>query len=99
MATSEIETVLANWIKQGLDPLGQLPQGTDASAWVTARFVEWWKKSAEEALCDAESAASAIRVELARNGSWESLGEAMHEHCHLQDALTDLRRILGLVET
>jgi hypothetical protein len=58
MAGTEFETVLANWIRQELDPLGQLPQGTNASAWVAARFGEWWRGRAEEALSDAESAAS-----------------------------------------
>jgi hypothetical protein len=99
MAGSEIETVLANWIRQALDPPGQFPQGTDASVWIAARFAEWWRERAEDALCDAESAASAIRVELTRMGGWESQGEAMHEHCHLQDALRDLRQIMGLAES
>ncbi len=98
MAGTEIETVLTNWIRQALDPPGQLPPGTDASAWIAARFGEWWRGRAEDALCDAESEASAIRDELTRIGGWESLGEAMHEHCHLQNALADLRRILRLVE-
>ena len=99
MAGTEIETVLTNWIRQALDPPGQLPQGTDASEWIAARFGEWWRERAEVSLGDAESAASAIREELTRMGGWETLGEAMHEHCHLQDALADLRRILGLVES
>jgi Domain of unknown function (DUF1851) len=76
-----------------------VPQGTDASAWIAARFGEWWRGRAEEALSDAESAASAIRDELARMGGCESLGEAMDEHCRLQDASGGLRCILGIVES
>jgi hypothetical protein len=45
---------------------------------------------------EAERAASAIRQELLRQGGWEKFGEAMHEHCHLSEALADLRTILGL---
>ena len=96
MARNEIETILANWIGQALSPPGQLLQGTDAAEWIASRFAEWWKVQAERALVDAEMAASAIRDELTRLGGWESFGEAMHEHCHLQDALGDLRTILGL---
>jgi len=99
MAGSEIETVLANWIRQALDPPGQLPQATDASVWIAARFGEWRRERGEVSLADAESAASAIREELTRMGGWETLGEAMHEHCHLQDALRDLRQIMGLAES
>ena len=99
MARNEIEVVLANWIGQALSSPGQLPHGTDAAEWIASRFVEWWRMQAERALGDAEMAASAIRDELTRLGGWESFGEAMHENCHLQDALGDLRRILGIGET
>ena len=98
MARNEIEAVLANWISQALSKPGQLPDGTDPAAWAASRFAEWWKVQAERALGDAEMAASAIKDELTRLGGWESFGEAMHEHCHLQDALGDLRAILGLAQ-
>ena len=98
MARNELELVLANWIGQALSPPGQLSQGTDAAAWIASRFAEWWRGRAEQALGDAEMAASALRDELTRLGGWESFGEAMHEHCHLQDALADLRAILGLAQ-
>jgi hypothetical protein len=96
MPKNEIETVLANWIRQALFPPGQLPQDTDAAEWIACRFAEWWRERSEVALGDAEMAASAIRDELTRLGGWESFGEAMEEHSHLQDALGDLRTILGL---
>jgi hypothetical protein len=96
MAENEIEAVLANWIRQALSPPGELPQGTDAAEWIACRFAEWWRERAEEALGGAEMAASAIRDELTRLGGWESFGAAMEEHCYLQDALGELRTILGL---
>jgi hypothetical protein len=98
VAKNEIEAVLANWIEQALSPPGQLPEGIDPSAWIAARFTEWWSVRAEEALGDAERAASGIRYELNRLGGWESFGEALHEHIHLQDALADLRSVLGLAK-
>jgi hypothetical protein len=49
-------------------------------------------------LGDAEAAASGIHHELVRQGGWEKFGEALHEHCHLLEALADLRTILGLCE-
>jgi hypothetical protein len=96
MARNQIEAVLANWIRQALSPPGQLPEGTDAAEWIACRFAEWWRERAEYALGDAEMASSAIRDELTRLDGWESFGEAMHEQCHLQDALGDLRTSLGL---
>jgi hypothetical protein len=96
MVKNEVEAVLANWIGQALSPLGQVPADTDPAEWIAGRFAEWWKERAEDALGDAETAASAIKGELTRLGGWESSGEAMHETCHLQDALGDLRMILGL---
>jgi hypothetical protein len=96
MARSEAEAVLANWIEQALSPPGQIQQDVDPAEWVAARFAEWWRERAERPLVDAERAASAIHDELSRLGGWESFGEALHEHIHLQDALSDLRIILGL---
>ncbi len=37
-----------------------------------------------------------FELELSRLGGWESFGETLHEHCHLRDALAELRTILGL---
>ena len=96
MEKSEIETVLANWIGQALSPIGQLPPGSDPAAWIASRFAEWWTERAEVAFADAEKAASGIKGELTRLGGWESCGEVLHEQIHLQDALADLRKVLGL---
>src|SRR5262245_40284708 len=95
MGQSEIESVLANWIERALSPVGHLPPGIDPAAWISCRFAEWWKVRAEGALIDAERAASVIRSELMRSGGWELFGEALHEQIHLQDALANLRGILG----
>lgn len=73
MAKSDIESVLANWIRQALFPPGQLPPGADSAEWIACRFAEWWRGRAEEALGNAESAASAISDELTRLGGWETL--------------------------
>jgi hypothetical protein len=56
------------------------------------------ERACREALGDAKMATSAIKDELTRLGGWESFGEAMEEHCHLQDALGNLGTILGLAE-
>ncbi len=96
MTRSELETVLANWIGQALTPPEQLPQGVDPAKWAACRFAEWWGGRVGDVLAEAETAAAAIRDELTRLGGWESLGEAMHEHIHLQQALGELRALLGL---
>jgi hypothetical protein len=98
MKTNEIEAVLANWIRRAFSGPGEHPEGTDAAAWIAARFAEWWKERAEDTLGGAERAASAIHDELVRLGGWEPFGDAMHESCHLRDALADLREILGLAD-
>lgn len=96
MAANELEVVLAGWIGQALSQSGRLPEGTHAAEWIASHFAEWWRGRAEEALVDAELSSSAIHQELTRVGGWDSFGEAMHESCHLRDALNDLRTILGL---
>ncbi len=96
MASEEVRQVLANWIGQALAPSGRLPDGTHPSVWVAARFSVWWGERAEGPLHDAERAASVIGSELERLGGWEAFGEALHELCHLRDALADLRSVLGL---
>jgi hypothetical protein len=96
MATDEIETVLTNWIEQALSPIGRLPQGIIPSAWVAANFAAWWRDRARNAIDDADRAAFAVREELMRLGGWDTLGEALHEMIHLQDALGDLRGLMRL---
>jgi hypothetical protein len=96
MTQSEIEQVLSNWIGEALSDAGQLPEGTDRAVWVAHRFSRWWKNRVSQPLEDAELAASSIHDELVRQGGWERFGEALHEHCHLMEALADLRSILGL---
>jgi hypothetical protein len=96
MAKDEMQAVLANWIGQALRPTGRLPEGTDPVAWVASHFAAWCRERAEDSLLDAERATSAVGNELQGLGGWESFGEALHELCHVRDALADLRSILGL---
>jgi len=96
MARRDVETVLANWIEQALSPIGRLPEGLSPSAWVAAQFAEWWRKEAEDALGEAERAATAAFRESERLGGWESCGELRHELTHLREALADLRDLMGL---
>jgi hypothetical protein len=95
MIRNEVEEVLHNWIGEALSETG-FPQGTDRARWVASCFARWWKSRVEQALGEAELAASGIHNELLRLGGWEKFGEALHEHCHLQEALADLRTTLGL---
>jgi hypothetical protein len=96
MATDEIETVLTNWIEQALSPIGRLPEGITAAAWVAAQFAAWWRDRARDAMGDADRAAFGVRAELMRLGGWQVCGEALHEMIHLQDALGDLRGLMRL---
>jgi soluble lytic murein transglycosylase-like protein len=89
MPANEIETVLSNWIEQALSPVGRLDAGTKPALWVASHFSDWWKQRAGYSLGDAARAASAIWNELMRLGGWESFGEVLHKHTHLQDALAD----------
>jgi hypothetical protein len=98
MATDELETVLANWVEQALSPCGRLPDGVSPSAWVAARFAEWWRQRASCTMADAERAASSAHQELTRLGDWESFGEALHELAHLRDSLDELRGLMGLAD-
>ncbi|MFO0950092.1 MAG: hypothetical protein U0835_02865 [Isosphaeraceae bacterium] len=96
MPGDEVRDVLAQWIRQANSPLGSLPEGTDPADWVADRLTAWWRDQADDFLGDAERATGAVRVELMRLGGWEAFGEALHELIHAEDALGDLRRILGL---
>jgi hypothetical protein len=96
MAINEVEQVLSNWIREAYSESGSFPQDTDREKWVVSQFASWWKNRAGETLSDAELAARKMHDELIRLGDWESFGEVLHEHCHLRDALTELRTLLGL---
>jgi hypothetical protein len=96
MATDEVEAVLANWIEQALSSSGSLPEGISASTWVAARFADWWRERAADAMADAEHAVSSVRQELMLHGGWETFGEALHELAHLQGSLDELRGLLRL---
>lgn len=94
MPGDELARVLANWIDQALSPIGELTPGADPATWIAARFAEWWRTRTEEALDDAEAAASGLRAELERLGGWNAFGQAMHEHRHLEEALAQLRSLM-----
>jgi hypothetical protein len=98
MTSNDVEQVLSNWIREVLSPIGELREGTDPAKWVASRFARWWRDRVKGPLEDAQAAASAIHQELVRQGGWERFGETMHEHCHLSEALADLRTTLGLCE-
>jgi hypothetical protein len=98
MASDEVEAVLTHWIREALSPIGKLAEGTDAAAWVAARFAEWRRQRAAGSFADAERAASAVREELIRLGGWSSFGEALEEVTHLAEALADIRGLLGIPE-
>src|SRR5262245_53553238 len=99
MSTNELQEVLANWIREALSPTGEFPEGTDRAEWVATCFARWWQGRVSESFRDAEDAANAMHHELMRLGGWEKFGDALHEHIHLQDALAELRSILGLDTT
>ncbi len=96
MANTEIEAVLGNWIREAYSESGSFPQGSDREKWLATQFASWWRKRVNEPLSDAETAARKIHDELMRLGGWESFGEALHEHCHLRDALAEFRSLLGM---
>src|SRR5436853_638702 len=91
----EVERVLANWIEQAFSPLGQLSPDVSPAQWVAKQFLRWWRSDVEgrlgDSLGDADAALAVIRSELKRFGGWENLGEAMHECCHLEEALESIR--------
>ena len=93
---NEVETVLANWIRDALSPLGRLPEGVSPAQWVAANFLRWWDREIDQILGEAEGATAGIEAELRGLGGWEKLGEAMEECCHLHDALRSLRGILSV---
>jgi hypothetical protein len=96
MSRSDIEQVLRNWIDQATSPGGAFPEGTDRARWVADNFVAWWRKQVDDSLGSAELAAHRLRDELRRLGRSTEFDEALHELTHIQDALGDLRRDLGL---
>jgi len=93
---AEFETVLRNWIEQALSPIGKFGDGTDSAKWVAAQFCSWWRQSLGVSLDDADASASHLSKELNQLGGWQSHGEAMEAICHLQDALADIRRCVGV---
>ena len=95
MGRTDIETVLRNWLDQAMSPAGRLPEGVDPAAWVAQNFIAWWGRQAGGSLGDAEAAAARVRGQLNDLG-YPELAEALHELTHVQDALADLRRELGL---
>ncbi len=96
MSQSDIETVLRNWLQQAMLPDGKFSGDVDPSAWVAKNFIDWWRTQVGNSLDSAEQATIRLRSELNRLGKAEELGEATHELTHVQDALSDLRRDLGL---
>jgi hypothetical protein len=96
MASGEIETALANWVRQAMSSDGRLSAGTDPAAWAAAQFCKWWKERASESLGETELAIAQARGELTRLGGWEPFGEALHELTHAAAALNDLGSVLGL---
>jgi hypothetical protein len=96
MSRSDIEQVLRNWIDQAISPGGTFPDGTDRAKWVADNFIAWWRKQVDDSLCSAELAADRLRDELKRLGSPTEFDDALHELTHVQDALSDVRRDLGL---
>ena len=99
MSRSDIEQVLRNWIEQARSPIGRFAEGVDPATWVADNFIAWWRKRVDESLGSAEAAARRLREELKQFGSPAEFGEAFHELTHVQDALGDLRRELGLDES
>jgi hypothetical protein len=96
MSRSEIEQVLRNWIDLAISPSGTFPDGTDRAAWVADNFISWWRNQVDDSLSSADLAAHRLREELKRLRSAAEFDEALHELTHVQDALGDLRRDLGL---
>jgi len=94
---TDIEQVLRNWLDQATSAEGRLPEGADPAAWVAQHFAAWWHRQAGDALGDAEAAAARLRGQLNDLG-YPELAEALHELTHVQDALAELRRQLGLAD-
>lgn len=95
MTTNEIEGVLANWIAQALSPIGQLEPGIQPANFVARNFLRWWSSHVEDSLADVEDAINRLHNALERLGGWEKCGEALHELSHANEALADLRVLLG----
>ncbi|HXE55672.1 MAG TPA: hypothetical protein VN541_21790 [Tepidisphaeraceae bacterium] len=96
MSDPEIEQVLRNWIEQAISPEGTFSGGTDRAKWVADNFIAWLRAHVDDSLGSAELAAHRLRDEFKRLGSAAEFDEALHELTHVQDALSDLRRDLGL---
>src|SRR5262245_24791784 len=96
MPTSEIETVLANWIEEALSPIGRISDGLSPAKFVARNFVQWWRARIEESLAELGSAMRSARDELDRRGGWQNFGEAMEEIARSQEVLRDLQEIFGL---
>jgi hypothetical protein len=92
---TDLEQVLRNWLHQATSPEGRLPDGVDPAAWVAQHFIDWWRRQVGDSLGDAEAAAGRLRGQLNDLG-YPELAEALHEVTHVQDALADLRGVLGL---
>jgi hypothetical protein len=95
---SELETVLASWLREASSPIGQLPAGVTPAAWVAEQLAAWWKQRGGGALDDVEAFAQRIEASLVAAGGWKnaSLGEAMEDVTHLREAIEHLRTLLAL---
>ena len=102
MSQTEVEEVLSNWIREALSGEGELlPNGIEPARWVAKNFLRWWQaQGVDPWIEDAEGAACRLRRELESLGGFNNpdLGEAMHAVIHLDDALADIRRALGMIK-
>ncbi len=91
----ELKKMLANWLRQASDPIGSLPEGTDATDWAVRNFIGAWRQpvragvdSVEQSIKTALQALEAGDVDTAKF----ELG------CANQALAEDVRDHLGLYE-
>ena len=95
MSASQIERVLANWIKEAQSPVGEIGRDVDPAEWAAERFIAWWRKEVEEILDEGEGAVTRFREGVGGVLNWEQHGDALHELMHVEEAFWDLRAALG----
>ena len=89
-SADDIETVLANWIREASSRDGVISADAAAERWIARHFLKWWGGQVRESLDLANFYADCLRAEWKRAADSGVIHE-LEDLTHLEETLADLR--------